>query len=82
MQSKKKTVTAQLPKELFERLDALAKAESRSKSYYIQKGVEEFLNGAQSDIEDAFEAQKRYKAFLSKGEKGKTLKEMKEKYAL
>ena len=78
----KKTVTAQLPESIFNKLDALAKAENRSKSYYIKKSLEFYLDEVQEDIKDIFEARKRYDAFLSSDSKGKTLKEMKAKYQL
>ncbi len=82
MVQNKKTVTAQLPERIFNKLDALAKAENRSKSYYIKKSLEFYLDEVQEDIKDIFEARKRYDEFLSSEEKGKTLKEMKVKYKL
>ena len=37
------SVSAQIPQELSNMLDEVARAEERSKSYYIKKGLESFL---------------------------------------
>ncbi len=77
----KQTVTAQISVDLAERLEALASAENRSKSFYIQKALVSYLDDVAEDIKDVFEAEKRYKEFLKSGENGITFAEMKKKYA-
>jgi len=78
----KTTVTAQIPKSLAKRLDALAKTEKRSKSFYIKEALERFLDNTTEDVLDYMEASKRYSAFVSSGNKGVTLPELKKKYNL
>lgn len=48
-------ITVRLPAELEERLNALAKATNRSKSYYVREALEQALE----DFEDAYLAEKR-----------------------
>ncbi len=82
MSSSKTTITAQVPKTLAERLDSLAKAENRSKSYYIQTAIKGFLDTVTQDLLDYMEAGKRYEEFLSTGSTGLSLADMKNKYNL
>jgi RHH-type rel operon transcriptional repressor/antitoxin RelB len=44
-----------LPAEIEERLDALAKATGRSKSFYVREAILEYL----ADLEDVYLAEKR-----------------------
>ncbi len=77
----KTTISAQIPKTLAEKLSALARAESRSKSYYIKEALMRFLSEKTEDIQDYIEAEKRYAEFLSNND-AISLDELKEKHNL
>tara|TARA_B100001750_G_scaffold41541_1_gene30246 strand:+ start:717 stop:950 length:234 start_codon:yes stop_codon:yes gene_type:complete len=67
-----------LPVDLEKRLNRLAAATHRSKSYYVKKALEIYLD-EQADILLAVEA---YEAFVKSGEKGISLEDLKKKEAL
>jgi RHH-type transcriptional regulator, rel operon repressor / antitoxin RelB len=50
-----------LPEEIEKRLDALAKATGRTKSYYVREAILEHLD----DLEDLYLAEKRYENILA-----------------
>ncbi len=64
----KTTISAQIPAYLDKKLTALAKAEKRSKSFFIQEALIKYLSEKQEDIEDYIEAEIRYKEFLETGQ--------------
>ena len=45
------SISASIPKELGDMLDKVSKMEERSKSYYIRKGLEQFLERRMQYIE-------------------------------
>ncbi len=49
-----------LPKEIEQRLDALAKATGRTKTYYAREAILEYLD----DLEDIYLAEKRFEDIL------------------
>lgn len=62
------SVSANIPVELGEMLDKVSRAEERSKSYYIKKGLEHFLRGKLEDLEDYQEANQAHSEFMASGE--------------
>lgn len=64
------SVSANIPVELGAMLDKVAKAEERSKSYYIKKGLELLLKNKLEDIQDYQEAEQAFDEFLASDEKG------------
>lgn len=75
-ESDKVGVSAQISAELGEILDRVSKAEERSKSYYVRKGLELFLMGKLEDMEDYEEGVRAYEEFLASGEETIPLSEM------
>ncbi len=75
-------ISAQIPAEIAEILGKVSKAEERSKSYYIRKGLELFLMSKLEDIEDYEEAAKAYKEFVASGEKTVSFSELKKELNL
>ncbi len=63
------SVSANIPIELGEMLDKVSRAEERSKSYYIRKGLEQLLLNRLEDLEDYEDAKKAYEEFIASGEK-------------
>ncbi len=63
------SVSANIPIELGEMLDKVSRAEERSKSYYIKKGLEQLLLDRLEDLEDYEDAKKAYEEFIASGEK-------------
>ena len=61
-------VSARIPAGLGEILNRVSKAEERSKSYYVRKGLELFLMKKLEDIEDYEEGMRAYEEFLASGE--------------
>ena len=61
-------VSAQVSADLGEILDKVSKAEERSKSYYVRKGLELFLMKKLEDMEDYEEGMRAYEEFLASGE--------------
>ncbi len=58
-------LAVRISKELETRLDRLAKSADRSKSYYVKKALEKFLE----EEEERQIAQKAYEAFVKSGKK-------------
>ena len=75
-------ISAQIPAEIAEILGKVSKAEERSKSYYVRKGLELFLMSKLEDIEDYEEAAKAYKEFVASGEKTVSFSELKKELNL
>ncbi len=63
------SVSANIPVELGEMLDKVSRAEERSKSYYIKKGLEQLLRARLADLEDYQDAKQAYDEFVASGEK-------------
>ena len=75
-------ISVQIPAEIAEILGKVSKAEERSKSYYVRKGLELFLMSKLEDIEDYEDAAKAYKEFVASGEKTVSFSELKKKLNL
>ena len=75
-------ISAQIPAEIAEILGKVSKAEERSKSYYVRKGLELFLMSKLEDLEDYEEAAKAYKEFVASGEKTVSFSELKKELSL
>ena len=75
-------ISAQIPAEIAEILGKVSKAEERSKSYYIRKGLELFLMSKLEDLEDYEEVAKAYKEFMASGEKTVSFSELKKELNL
>ena len=75
-------ISAQIPAEIAEILGKVSKAEERSKSYYVRKGLELFLMSKLEDLEDYEEAAKAYKEFVASGEKTVSFSELKKELNL
>ena len=69
-------VSARISAELGEILDRVSKAEERSKSYYVKKGLELFLMRKLEDMEDYEEGMRAYEEFLASGEETIPLSEI------
>ena len=64
-------LSVRLSENLEKRLNRLAKATKRPKSFYVREALERSL----SDIEDAYLAEAAYEEFLSSGESAISLEE-------
>lgn len=80
--SKTVGISAQIPADLGEILDRISKAEERSKSYYVRKGLELFLMKKLEDLEDYEEARRAYEEFVASGEEAIPLSEVKKELNL
>jgi RHH-type rel operon transcriptional repressor/antitoxin RelB len=69
-------ISADIPEELSAMLTTVAKAEERSKSYYVRKGLENFLQQRLEDLEDYQDAKKAYDEFIASGEEGVPFEEV------
>lgn len=67
-----------LPEEIETRLDALAKATGRTKSYYAKEAILTHLE----DLEDAYMAEATYLRFKASGEKAIPLEDVMKEYGL
>lgn len=76
------TISAQIPSKLDKELSKLCETEERSKSFYIKKALEQYLEEKKQDIADYHEAKKLYEEFKKSGEKGIPYSEIKKKYKL
>lgn len=76
------SVSANIPVELGEMLDKVSRAEERSKSYYIKKGLEKLLRDRLEDLEDYQDAKKAHDAFIASGEKAVPFEDMKKELNL
>lgn len=63
------SVSANIPVELGEMLNKVSRAEERSKSYYIKKGLEQLLRDRLEDLEDYQDAKQAHDEFIASGEK-------------
>ncbi|ARN84313.1 type II toxin-antitoxin system RelB family antitoxin [Candidatus Nucleicultrix amoebiphila] len=72
------TTAVRLPEDLEHRLENLVQKTNRSKSYYIRKALEEFLE----DREDYLLAASRWEEFVKSGKKGISLEEVEKKMGL
>ena len=75
-------VSAQISADLGEILDRISKAEERSKSYYVRKGLELFLMKKLEDLEDYEEARRAYEEFVASGEEAIPWSEVKKELNL
>lgn len=69
MQNQVVTISAQIPTKLDKELNKLCQAEERSKSFYIKKALEQYLEEKLQDMADYQEAKKLYEEFKKSGEK-------------
>ncbi|MCL1889322.1 MAG: DUF6290 family protein [Desulfovibrionaceae bacterium] len=67
-----------LPEKIEIRLDALAKATGRTKSYYAREAILTHLE----DLEDAYMAEAAYLRFKASGEKAIPLEDVMKEYGL
>ncbi|MDR1124860.1 MAG: DUF6290 family protein [Deltaproteobacteria bacterium] len=67
-----------LPEEIETRLDALAKATGRTKTYYAKEAILTHLE----DLEDAYLAEEEYLRFKASGEKAISLEEVERRLGL
>lgn len=70
-------IAVRMPEDIEKRLDELAKATGRTKTYYVREAVLEYLD----DLEDLYLAEKELKKVRS-GEKTYTLEEAKKALGL
>lgn len=76
------SVSANIPKELGDMLEKIAKAEERSKSYYIKKGLEKILTDRLEALEDYEDAKQAYDERIASGEKAVPFDDMKRELGL
>jgi RHH-type rel operon transcriptional repressor/antitoxin RelB len=62
-------LTIRLPENLEKRLNALASATKRSKSYYVREALERVME----DMEDAYLAESAYEKFIESGKPSKPI---------
>lgn len=62
-------ISAQIPAELAKKLERVANAEERSKSYYIKKSLEKFLQEKLEDMEDYIDAKNALEEHKNSGQK-------------
>ncbi len=67
-----------LPKDIESRLDALAKATGRTKTYYAREAILAHLD----DLEDVYLAEAALERFRASGEKAVSLEELERRLAL
>ena len=70
------SISVSIPKALSDRLERVARAEARSKGYYVAKGLEAILRERLEDLEDYEEARQAYEEFVASGEKGTSFEEV------
>ena len=71
-------LTIRLSADMEQRLNTLAAATHRPKSFYVREALERSLE----DIEDAYLAEAAYEQFKASGEKAVPLEEVMKKYGL
>ncbi|HDP94673.1 MAG TPA: ribbon-helix-helix protein, CopG family [Candidatus Aminicenantes bacterium] len=71
-------IAVRLPEEMEKRLDALAKATGRTKTFYVREAILEYLD----DLEDLYLAEKRLGAYYAGKDKDKTLEEVERELGL
>ena len=69
-------ISVSIPKALSDRLERVARAEARSKNYYVAKGLEAILRERLEDLEDYEEARQAYEEFVASGEQGTSFEEV------
>lgn len=69
-------ISVSIPKALSDTLERVARAEARSKNYYVEKGLEVILRERLEDLEDYEEARQAYEEFVASGEKGMSFEEV------
>ena len=62
------SISANISQELSDMLNQVAQAEERSKSYYIKKGLEQFLRDRIENLEDYDDAVSAYQEYHASGE--------------
>ncbi len=72
-------ISAQIPASLAKKLEKVSAFEERSKSYYVKKSLEKYLEEKLEDIEDYLDARKARKEFNASGRVGIPLAEVKKK---
>lgn len=72
------TTAVRLPEDLEKRLDTLVEKTHRTKSYYIRRALEDFLE----DREDYLLAASRWEEFVKSGKKGISLEEVKKRLGM
>ena len=70
------SISVSIPKALSDTLEQVARAEARSKGYYVAKGLEAILRERLEDLEDYEEARQAYDEFVASGEKGTSFEEV------
>ena len=70
------SISANIPVELGEMLNKVSRAEERSKSYYIKKGLEQFLRDKLENLEDYQEANQAHNEFMASGEETVSFEEV------
>lgn len=76
------SVSANIPVELGEMLDKVSRAEERSKSYYIKKGLEQLLRDRLEHLEDYQDAKQVHDEFIASGEKAVPFEDMRKELNL
>lgn len=71
-------IAVRLPQELENRLVSLVEKTHRSKSFFVKKALEKFLD----EEEDFADALASYEDYLRSGKKGFSLEEMKQRYGI
>lgn len=71
-------LSVRLPDELEQRLNHLAQATKRSKSFYVREALERAL----ADLEDAYLAEAAYEQFRTSGEKAIALDKVERSFDL
>jgi RHH-type rel operon transcriptional repressor/antitoxin RelB len=66
-------ISAHIPATLSDKLEKVCKLEERSKSYYIKKSLEQYLDKRLEDIEDYHDANESYIEFKKSGEESVSL---------
>lgn len=65
-------ISAHIPLELAQRLERVSKLEERTKSYYVKKSLEEYLE----DVEDYLAATKCYQEYVANGRQGASIEDV------
>jgi RHH-type rel operon transcriptional repressor/antitoxin RelB len=73
------SISANISVELGEMLDKVSRAEGRSKSYYIKKGLEQLLRDRLEGLGDYQDAKQAYDNFIASGEKSVPFEDMKKR---
>lgn len=63
------SISANISGELSNMLNKVSRAEERSKSYYVKKGLEQLLQDRLENLEDYQDAKQAHDEFIASGEK-------------